>query len=104
MPWIFPLSAAAKLTINKVLACESAKIVLGAVAPTPIVASKAASKLSQRIIDGELISEVSALIEEEINPCDDVRSSSKYRESMANILTQRALKLAYQRALEDFEH
>lgn len=98
------VSVAALLKINKELVCEKAKIVLGAVAPTPRVATGAALKLRQQYIKDDLISEISALIKEEIKPCDDVRASSKYRESTADTLTQRALKLAYQRALKDIEH
>lgn len=96
------VSVAVQIIVNKDQTCSIAKIVFGAVAPTPVVASKACNKLSQRIIDEELISEAAALAKEEIKPIDDVRASSKYRRSMVNILTQRAVKLAYQRALEDY--
>lgn len=94
------VSVAALITLNKDHICDNAKIVLGAVAPTPITAKIASLKLSQRMIDEKLIKEASALAKEEIKPLDDVRSSSKYRQSIANILIQRAVKLAYQRALE----
>jgi len=72
------------------------RIVLGAVAPTPIRARKAEALLRGRRIDGALIERAGQAAADESRPIGNVRASAEYRREMVAVLTRRAL----QRALE----
>jgi carbon-monoxide dehydrogenase medium subunit len=72
------------------------KIVLGAVAPTPIRARRAEEILRGRKIDAAAIERAAQAAVEEARPISNVRASAAYRREMVGVLTRRAL----QRALE----
>jgi len=68
-----------------------ARIVLGAVAPTPIRARRAeALLLGEKPVDALLAAAAQAALEES-RPITDVRASADYRRQMVGVLTQRAL-------------
>jgi len=69
-----------------------ARIVLGAVAPTPVRARKAEDIMKGKAIDQRLIEEVSQAAAEEAKPISDVRGSDGYRKEIVKVLTSRALK------------
>lgn len=79
-------------------ACEDARIVLGAVAPTPVRAKKAEMLLKGKTIDNSLIEEVAETASMEIKPISDIRTTADYRKEMSNVLVRRALKQALDRA------
>jgi CO/xanthine dehydrogenase FAD-binding subunit len=79
-------------------ACGEARIVLGAVGPTPIRARKAEARLVGATLGATLLREVGELAAREAQPIDDVRASAAYRRSMAAVLVRRALVAAAQRA------
>ena len=68
-----------------------AKIVLGAVAPTPIRARQAEDIIKGKIIDDELIEKAAQTAADEAKPISDVRGSASYRKEMVKVLTNRAL-------------
>ena len=68
------------------------RIALGAVAPTPILASKSSLKLTGSPISEETIEEVSNLAKEESKPITDVRASAEYRRHLVYVLTKRTIK------------
>jgi carbon-monoxide dehydrogenase medium subunit len=70
------------------------RIVLGAVAPTPIRAKNAEALLRGRKIDGELIERAAQAAVEESRPISNVRASAQYRREMVRVLTRRALTQA----------
>jgi carbon-monoxide dehydrogenase medium subunit len=72
------------------------KIVLGAVAPTPIRALQAEALLRGRKIDAARIERAAQAAVQESQPISNVRASAEYRREMVLVLTRRAL----QRALE----
>lgn len=72
------------------------RIVLGAVAPTPIRARNAEALLRGQRIEGALIERAAQAAAEESRPIGNVRASAEYRREMVAVLTRRAL----QRALE----
>jgi carbon-monoxide dehydrogenase medium subunit len=69
-----------------------AKIVLGAVAPTPIRASKAEDIIKGKAIDDELIEKAAQAAAEEAKPISDIRAPANYRQEMVKVLTARALR------------
>lgn len=78
---------------------ERARIVLGAVAPTPMKA-----RTTEKLLIGEkpsesLFKEAGEIAAKECDPIDDYRGSAEYRRAMVNVLTRRALAVAYQEAL-----
>jgi carbon-monoxide dehydrogenase medium subunit len=71
-----------------------AKIVLGAVAPTPMRAHKAESLLRGKPIQDELINRVAQTAAEESQPISDIRGSAAYRKEIVEVLTNRAIRQA----------
>jgi carbon-monoxide dehydrogenase medium subunit len=69
-----------------------AKIVLGAVAPTPIRARHAEELIRGKAISDELIEKAAQAAADEARPISDVRGSASYRKEMVRVLTKRALK------------
>jgi carbon-monoxide dehydrogenase medium subunit len=73
---------------------DEIRIVLGAVAPTPIRAKKAEVLLSGRKIDAALIERAAQSALEESRPISNVRANAAYRREMVGVLTRRALQRA----------
>ena len=71
--------------------CSGVRIVLGAVAPTPIRARNAEALLEGQLLTEELAAKVSAEAAQESKPISDVRSSADYRRAMVGAMTKRAL-------------
>jgi CO/xanthine dehydrogenase FAD-binding subunit len=67
------------------------RIVLGAVAPTPIRARKAEAMLEGQPLTEELAARVGDEAARESKPISDVRSSAEYRRAMVATMTKRAL-------------
>lgn len=78
--------------------CKSARIVLGAVAPTPIIAEKAGLALTGRRPDDDVIAEVARIAAGEAKPISDLRGSAVYRTELVRVLTKRAVRTALERA------
>lgn len=67
------------------------RISLGAVAPTPILASESSAKLTGSPINPETIEEVSKLAKKESKPISDVRAGAEYRSHLVYVLTKRSI-------------
>ena len=76
---------------SQVADCEDARIVLGAVAPTPVRALKAEAILRSNELTTERIAEAARVAASEAQPIDDVRGSAWYRREMIEVLTRRQL-------------
>jgi carbon-monoxide dehydrogenase medium subunit len=68
------------------------RIVLGAVAPTPIRARKAEDLLRGKRLTDELIDKAAQAAVAESRPISNVRASAEYRREMVGVLTRRALE------------
>lgn len=73
--------------------CE-ARIALGAVAPTPVRATKAESLLRGRHVTEGMIEEAANLAAEAALPISDMRGSANYRRELVRVLTRRTLEKA----------
>ncbi len=71
--------------------CQTAHIVLGAVAPVPLRARNAEEFIVGRPLTAESIDRTAQLAAEACSPIDDVRGSIWYRRRMVEVLTRRAL-------------
>jgi len=71
--------------------CAGVRIVLGAVAPTPMRAKRAEAVLEGQPLSEALAQKAGQIAAEEAKPISDVRSSADYRRAMVGTMTQRAL-------------
>jgi CO/xanthine dehydrogenase FAD-binding subunit len=71
--------------------CHGVRIVLGAVAPTPVRAKHAESALEGQNLTEALAEKVGQIAAEEAKPISDVRSSADYRRAMVGAMTTRAI-------------
>lgn len=70
---------------------NTAKITLGAVAPTIIHAKDAEDYLIGKKLDDQTIMEAGKLVESEARPISDIRGSADYRSYMVGVISKRAL-------------
>jgi carbon-monoxide dehydrogenase medium subunit len=71
--------------------CTGVRIVLGAVAPTPIRARKAEAALEGQALTEVLAEKAGVISAAESKPISDVRSTADYRRAMVGAMTKRAL-------------
>ena len=71
--------------------CTGVRIVLGAVAPTPVRARKAEAALEGQPLTEALAEKAGEISAAESRPISDVRSSADYRRAMVGAMTKRAL-------------
>src|SRR5882757_2461681 len=77
---------------------KSARIGLGAVAATPLLASKAADALVGKKIDDASLEAAGRAASATCKPIDDMRGTAEFRLHIAGVLTRRALTIAADRA------
>lgn len=76
--------------------CDNVRLVLGAVAPTPVRARQAEQMITGRRADEIDFRAVGAAAASEASPISDVRSSAEYRLEMVSVLTVKALEALLQ--------
>lgn len=72
--------------------CADARLVVGAVTPTPVRVTEAEEAMRGRKLAGDLFAEVGAIVERTLEPIDDLRGSASYKRRVAGALTERALE------------
>jgi carbon-monoxide dehydrogenase medium subunit len=77
---------------------KAARIGLGAVAATPLLARKAAESLIGKKLDEAALSAAARLASEAASPIDDMRGTAEFRNHVTGVLTRRALTIAAERA------
>ncbi len=78
--------------------CTEARIVMGAVAATPLRANAAEAILSGEPFTAENVAAAARAAAEASKPITDVRATAEYRREMVAVLTARALRHAAERA------
>lgn len=76
----------------------SARIALGAVAPTPLFVEEAGTFLAGKEITQENIKEATKIAQAAARPISDLRGTAEYRNHLCAVLTRRALEKAIERA------
>lgn len=71
---------------------QNVRVVLGAVAPTPIRARKTEHLLEGKTLDQELINQAAELAAGECQPITDVRSTADYRREIVKVLVRRSFR------------
>lgn len=79
-------------------ACKDIKLVLGAVAPTPMRVRKAEKVLKGKVITQTYIDEAARLASEECQPISDVRATAEYRREMVKVFAGHAIEKALEAA------
>jgi CO/xanthine dehydrogenase FAD-binding subunit len=72
--------------------CKKARIVLGAVAPVPLLTQKASAMLEGKKLDDALIQKAATAAAEETNPIDDWRATAWYRKRGSGAIVKRLLE------------
>ncbi len=88
------VSVATRLTLDAQGIVSDARIVLGAVAPTPIRAEGAENVLTGSPLSDEVIAQAARKAQDEAKPISDVRAHEPYRKDMTEVLVRRALAAA----------
>jgi carbon-monoxide dehydrogenase medium subunit len=70
--------------------CEEARVVVGAVSPTPVVVTEQNSVRGKKL-NRDLIEEIALEAENVVDPIDDLRGSAEYKRHLVKVLVRRAL-------------
>jgi carbon-monoxide dehydrogenase medium subunit len=92
------VSVACLLCLGPDQRCISARIVMGAVAPTPRRARQAEQLLRGKTVDQALNLKAAELASREASPITDIRATADYRREIIRVLVNRALILSLARA------
>jgi CO/xanthine dehydrogenase FAD-binding subunit len=84
------VSAAVKIRLNNGV-CETVRIALGSVAPTPVRVTAAEQFLTGKPLEERVIEECAGITAAEITPITDLRSSAEYRRDVAKTLVKRCI-------------
>jgi carbon-monoxide dehydrogenase medium subunit len=82
---------AAALVVMEGMTCRACRLAAGAVAPVPLRLTKAEKAMEGREITADLLEEIKGLVEDEVSPITDVRSTDWYRRTMSGVLVKRAI-------------
>lgn len=86
------------LTLDEGGTCTAARVALGAVAPTVLLAEEAAATLIGTKVDDAALDALAAACSAAAKPIDDKRGTTEYRVHMAGVLARRAAVIARNRA------
>jgi carbon-monoxide dehydrogenase medium subunit len=87
------------LTLGDDGVCSSAKVALGAVAATALIAEAAAAALVGTKVDKAALDNLAAAVSAACKPIDDKRGTKEYRIKVAGVLARRVALIALERAL-----
>jgi carbon-monoxide dehydrogenase medium subunit len=91
------VSAGVNLTLERGRVA-SARVALGAVAPTAVLVPAAARAIVGTRLEEEALEKLAAACSAACKPIDDKRGTIEYRTRVAGVLARRAAKIAFQRA------
>ena len=84
---------------------EAARIALGAVAPTPLLAEEAGALLKGQTVTDQHLSAAAEAAQSIVSPITDMRGTEAYRVHITGVLVERVLRTAISRARgEDTHH
>ncbi|MZQ98988.1 MAG: xanthine dehydrogenase family protein subunit M [Acidaminobacter sp.] len=92
------VGVAARLKLSQDGIIEDARVVLGAVAPTPIRVPSAEQMLIGQVLTDELAAKAAQAASDFCTPITDARATKEYRKEMVRVWTQYVLKEAHSNA------
>lgn len=72
-------------------ALKDARVALGAVAPTPLRATRTEAVIEGKVLTDELIAQAVETVKDEISPISDVRATAWYRKELVGVYLRRLL-------------
>src|SRR5689334_14314568 len=94
------VGAGVDVTLDAGGVCTDARVVLGAVAPTAVLVSEAATALIGRKLDETALAGLDRAARQACKPINDKRGTIEYRTKVAGVMARRAAVIAYERAGE----
>ena len=92
------VGAAVNLTLDEAGTVQSARVALGAVAPTVVLVDAAAEAILGTKLDDAALDRLAEACSAACRPIDDKRGTIEFRKKVAGVLARRAAGIAYQRA------
>jgi carbon-monoxide dehydrogenase medium subunit len=92
------VGAAVSLSLDGKGICRSARVSLGAVAPTVLLVDEAAKALIGTPVDDKALDNLARACSAACRPIDDKRGTKEFRTKVAGVLARRAAKIALERA------
>ncbi len=92
------IANAAALIVVENGVCRKCRLSAGAVAPVPLRLKRIEGIVEGRKIEPDLLDRVAEMVQEDVSPITDVRSTAQYRKTVSGILVKRAIKEALDRA------
>lgn len=92
------VGVATRLSLGPGRSCQTVRIVLGCVGPTPLRAKGAEAVVVGKPLDPELAEQAASLASRECSPASDLRGSEHYKRAIVGVQVKRALARAYERA------
>lgn len=92
------VSAGVSLTLDAKGVVKSARVALGAVAPTVLSVKEAAKAIIGTKLQKAALENLAAACSNACMPIDDKRGTIEFREEVSGVLAKRAAKIAYKRA------
>ena len=92
------VSAGINLTLDVQGVVTSARVALGAAAPTVLLVAQAAEALVGTKADADALEKLAAVCSAACRPIDDKRGTVEFRKKVAGVLAKRAATIAYERA------
>ncbi|MEW6239592.1 MAG: xanthine dehydrogenase family protein subunit M [Chloroflexota bacterium] len=98
------MGVAALVTMDENKKCKQAKLVYLNAGDGPVDAREAVNMMQGETLNDALINSVASVASgKEINPYGNVHTSPEFQRHLANVLTKKALKQAFQRAEENLQ-
>lgn len=92
------VGVAAVITLSDGNRIETARIALGAVAPTPVRAAQAEESLAGQAAGDEAFARAAEIAADECSPISDQRGTAEFRRHLVRVMTERMLREAAARA------
>jgi len=90
------ISNAAALLVVEDKICRKCRLAVGAVAPVPLRLKSIEETLEGEEIGPDLLDRIGKMVEQEVSPITDVRSTEEYRRVVTGVLVKRAIQQALQ--------
>ncbi len=91
------VGVATNLTLNQAGICTQARVVIGAIAPTALIADEVANVLIGQKLDEAVIEKARQIASQLGSPISDKRGTTEFRHQIAGVLTRRTIKIAMAR-------
>lgn len=92
------VGAGVNLTLDETGAIRSARVALGAVAPTVVLVTEAADAILGTRLEEAALEKLVEACSAACRPIDDKRGTVEFRKKVAGVLARRAARIAYDRA------